>query len=304
MVGARTSCVLFVLAAALTLPLLFGTTYPAFTFLILPIFGLTVAVGFGLGTLETEVRWGIPLLIGVGAAVGVFSVLTGVLNGLSDEPYSTPAYATLGWSLYSRPVVFSYVQYGKTYLENSHDVYLPLLTFVQVPGLDYRWVSLTAWAGGLYCLRHKPIALAGFATPWIPVLAANGQNDFVPLFALSLALFVPLGRYRWLAEAFALVLKQPANVLLVAYHLVRREYWHALAAIAITVAILAPFLYLDAGGVWCHVLVGDPGGSCVGHPWTFFVFKRNYWLYPSWAAVAFYAPIRRFLERVLLRRTS
>jgi hypothetical protein len=298
----RVQAVLLLLAGVATILLLVGTTFAGFTFLIVPIFVLTVLVGWGLARVARDVPWAVPLLIAIGGTVAVVSVLTGVLNGFSDEPYSTPAYASLGWSLYSRPVMFTYVQYGRIGFENSYDVYLPLLTFIQVPGLDYRWVSLAAWAGSLYLLRKHPLALAGFATPWIPLLAANGQNDFVPLFALTLWLVVPVGGYGWAAEAFALALKQLANVVVVVYHLFRREYLRALAAVAITAAILLPFVYLDAGGVWCHAIVGDPGAGCVGRPWTFFVFKRNYWLYPSWAAVVFFAPIRAFLSRRVPRR--
>lgn len=297
----RTEAALLITAGLATVPLLVGTTVPGFTFLIVPIFVLTLVVGRGLGRIAGEVAWAVPLLIAVGGVIAAISVLTGFLNGFSDEPYSTPAYASLGWSLYSHPVTFTYVQYGTTHLENSYDVYLPLLTFVQLPGVDYRWVSVVAWGGTLYLLRRHPIAVAGFAASWIPLLAANGQNDFVPLFAVTLALVVPLGRYGWAAEAFALALKQLANVLVVGYHLARHEYLRAVLAVVITAAILAPFLYLDPGGVWCHVIIGDPGQGCVGHPWTFFVFKRNYWLYPAWVATVFYVPARDSLRRLLGR---
>jgi hypothetical protein len=290
--GPRRTSALVLVAGLATIPLLVGTTFPGFQFLILPIFGLTVLVGYGAREVHRDVPWAIPTLIALGVAIAVFSVLTGVLNGLSDEPYSTPAYASLGWSMYTRNVAFSYVQYGSVHFEDSYDVYLPLLTFVQVPGLDYRWVSLTAWAGSLYLLRKNPLGQAGFATPWIPLLAANGQNDFVPLFAVTLALVVPLGRYHWAAEAFSLALKQLANVVVVAFHLARREYLRALAAVAITAAILAPFLYLDSGAVWCHVVVANPSTTCTSHDLSFVVFKRNYWLYPSWVAVVFFDPIR------------
>jgi hypothetical protein len=295
----RTESVLYLLAAFATVGLLVGTTFAGFTFLIVPIFLLTVFVARGLGRLDSEVPWAVPALLALGGALAVVSVVTGFLNGFSDEPYGTPAYAALGWGLYSHPVAFSYVQYGKTYFENSYDVYLPLLAFVQIPGVDYRWVSLIAWAGTLYLLRNRSVALAGLAVPWIPLLAANGQNDFVPLFGLTLALAVPLGRFQWPAEVFALALKQLANVVVFAYHVVRREYLRAAAAVAITVLILAPFLWLDAGGVYCHVILGDPGTGCVGHPWTWFVFKRNYWLYPSWIAVVFYGPLRDRIYHLL-----
>jgi hypothetical protein len=309
---ARAEAVVILLGSLATLPLLVGTTFVGWTFLIVPIFALTLAVGWGASRVAGGVRWLVPALIALGAGIAVVSVLTGVLNGLSDEPYSTPAYASLGWSLYSRPVAFSYVQYGTVHFENSYDVYLPLLTFVQIPGLDYRWVALAGWAGSVVLLRKDRLATAGFSTAWIPVLAANGQNDFVPLFALSLALVAPLGRYRWAAEVFALALKQLANVVLVAYHLAKRQYWQAAGAVAITAAILAPFVYLDPSGVWCHVIVGDPGTTCAARPWTFFVFKRNYWLYPSWVGVVFFRPLAdrarrlgaRLGVRLGARRTS
>ena len=304
----RTEALLYVLGAFATIGLLFLTTFNGLAFLIVVILILTVVTARGIGRIADQVSWAIPALLAVGAALAVGSVVTGFLNGFSDEPYGTPAYAALGWGLYSHPVAFSYVQYGKTYFENSYDVYLPLLAFVQIPGVDYRWVSLLAWAGMIYFVRTRPIALAGLAVPWIPLLAANGQNDFVPLFALTLALTVPLGRYGWPAEVFALALKQLANVVVFLYHLARREYLRALLAAVITVAILTPFLYLDANGVYCHVLIGDPGSGCVGHPWTFFVFKRNYWLYPTWVLVVFYEPLRlaatRALRRVAPQRRS
>lgn len=297
----RGEAVLYLLAAFATVALLFFTTFNGFTFLIVLILILTVVAARGLGRILDEVRWALPALLALGAALAIVSIVTGFLNGFSDEPYGTPAYASLGWALYSHPVAFYYVQYGKTYFENSYDVYLPLLAFIQIPGLDYRWVSLMAWAGMIYFVRNRPIALVGLAVPWIPLLAANGQNDFVPLFALTLALVVPLGRYRWPAEAFALALKQLANIVVFLYHLARREYFRAALAVLITLAILAPFLYLDANGVYCHVILGDPGAGCVGHPWTFFVFKRNYWLYPTWVLVVFYEPIHRLAIRGLHR---
>jgi hypothetical protein len=292
-----------VLAAVATVPLLVGTTFPGFQFLILPVFALTIVVGVSAERIHRQFPMLVPILAAIGVGVAVFSILTGVLNGFSDEPYSTPAYASLGWSLYSKNVAFSYLQYGKIGFENSYDVYLPLLTFVQVPGIDYRWVSLAAWAGTLVLLRKHPLGQAGYAATWIPLLAANGQNDFVPLFAVTLALVVPLGRAHWAAEAFSLALKQLANVVVFFYHLARREYLQAAAAVAITAAILSPFLLLDAGGVYCHVLLGNSGTSCTSNPWTFFVFKRNYWLYPSWVAVVFYGPIRVTLGRAAERLT-
>jgi hypothetical protein len=297
--GPRGAALLVLIASAATIGLLVGTTVPGFTFLILPIVALTVGVGWGVRRASEELRWVLPALIALGAAVSVFSIVTGVLNGLSDEPYSTPAYASLGWQLYTRPLELTYVQYGATHSLVSYYVYLPLLAFLQVPGLDYRWVSLAAWAGGMYLLRRDPFAAGGFATAWIPLLAANGQNDFVPLLALTLTVSLPHARLRWGAEVLALALKQPANIFVFVYHCARKEYLRAVAAIAITFAILAPFLWINAGAVYCHAIIGAAGNTCAGQSWTFFVFKRNYWLYPSWALVVFHRPIGRWFDRVV-----
>ena len=147
-------------------------------------------------------------------------------------------------------------------------------------------------------LRHDPLAAGGFATPWIPLLAANGQNDFVPLLALTVALAVPLSRGgTWAAEVVALALKQLANIVVVGYHIARWDTSARSRAVAVTFAILVPFLWIDAGAVYCHVIVGHPGTTCVGHSWTFFVFKRNYWLYPTWVALVFHRPLRRAVDR-------
>lgn len=294
--GPRGTAALVILAALTTVGLLLGTTFDGFAFLIVAIFALSVGVGAGVRTAGPDVRWLLPGLVVLGATIAVASLLTGVLNGLSDEPYTTPAYASLGWGLYTHPVVLTYLQYGTSHVDYSYDVYLPLLAFIQVPGLDYRWISLAAWAAGLYLLRRDPFAAGGFATPWIPLLAANGQNDFVPLLAVTVALVVQLPRTgRWFAEVVALALKQTANVVVFGYHLARREYLRAAASVAVTLAILLPFLWIDAGAVYCHVLVGSSVDTCVGRPWTFFVFKRNYWLYPTWVAVVFHQPLGRAL---------
>jgi hypothetical protein len=284
-----------------TVPLLVGTTVPGFAFLILAIVGLTACLAYGFRHLEPLPTWAIPALVGLGVALATVSILTGRLNGLSDEPYSTPAYASLGWSLYTEPIHLNYVQYGVPHLEESYYVYLPLLTWIQVPGLDYRWVAVAAWAGTAYRLRRDPFASGGWATPWIPLLAANGQNDFVPLLALTLALAVPPGRWGGLAEIVALGLKQFANVIVVGYHLARREYKHAALAVAVTVAFLAPFLWLDPGAVYCHAILGDPTSGCAPHSAGFFLFKRNYWLYPTWVGLVFSVPLARW-ARATVRR--
>lgn len=289
------------LGGAASLVLLVATTFPLLTWVILPLVLLTGLLARTFARVASRAPRALALYASVVLAAAIGSIVTGALNGLSDEPYSTPAYASLGLSMYTHPVSFDYVQYGVTYHEFSYDVYLPLLTFVQVPFLDYRWVALAAWAGTVYLLRRDAFAAGGLATPWIAVLAANGQNDFVPLLALTGA--IALGRYRgrWFVELVALGLKQFANVLVFLYHLARREYRAAALSLVATLALLAPFLWVDPGAVYCHVVVGDPTSACAGHSWSFFVFKRNYWLYPTWALLVFHPTVARWV-RSLPRR--
>lgn len=288
-------------ASAVSVLLIVLSTVPDWSWVILGIVGLTVATGATiprLGRRAERLAW---TLFAAGAVFAVVSVVTGWLNGLSDEPYTTPAYAGLGLAMYTHPISIAYVQYGVAHAESSYDVYLPLLTYAQVPGLDYRWVSLAAWAGMVYWRRHNARDVAMLSVGWIPLLAANGQNDFVPLFALTVALSgrAP-GRWRW-TELPALGLKQLANVLVFAYHLARREYAMAAASVAITVAVLVPFLILDPTSVYCHVLLADPGSTCTPRGTGFFLFKRNYWLYPTWAIAVFYTPLALGLRRLFGR---
>ena len=281
------------LAASLgTVPVLIGTTVPGAAGLIVVAVAVSALLGRAYHDLADQVRWAIPMLLITSATLAAVSIVTGALNGLSDEPYSTPAYAHLGWSMYRTPVSFSYTQYGVPHFESSYNVYLPLLTFVQVPGVDYRWLALGGWGVTLVLLRRRPSALAGFGVPWVALLAANGQNDFVALAAVSAALIARPRTGGLAVEAVSLALKQLANVLVFFYHLLRGEYLRAAASVAITALVLLPFLWLDPSSVYCHVLVGDPGTTCQPHSWTFFVFKRNYWLYPLWAWLAFEGPLR------------
>ena len=291
------------LLSAFTVPLLVLTTVPGWAWVVLLMVALSTVSGLlasRAGASETQLT---RVLFVAGLALAAFSALTGVLNGLSDEPYTTPAYASLGLGLYTHPIAISYVQFGVVHTETSYDVYLPLLAFAQVPGLDYRWVSLTAWAAMVVWLRGDPRATVSLSMAWVPLLAANGQNDFVPLLALTIALAgAPKGRGRWV-EVVALGLKQLANVVVFAYHLVRREYLLALASVAVTVAILAPFVWIDPGAVYCHVLLADPSSSCSPRGPGFFAFKRNYWLYPTWVLAVFYRPLSAWVRRAAQRFT-
>ncbi|MCI4345639.1 MAG: hypothetical protein L3K07_02635 [Thermoplasmata archaeon] len=293
--------VLLLLAAFGTVPLLLGTVFWWGTLAILPTVAVTFLLAGWISRRATIAPWLVHALFGGALALGVVSIATGFLNGLSDEAYATPAFAHAGLALYTRPVSFDYSSYGVAHHEFTYYVYLPLLTYAQVPGLDYRWISLAAWVGSVLWVARDPYASVVIGMPWIALLAANGQNDFVPLFALSLALAPRAWKGAYAAEVIALGLKQLANVIVVFYHLLRREWSRALLAVVVSVAFLLPFLLVDAGAVYCHVALANPDQGCTSASASFLLLKRNYWLYPTWVVAVFHAPIVDRLRRLRTR---
>jgi hypothetical protein len=293
-----TSGILLLLAAFGTVPLLLATVFWWGTLAILPTVGITFLLARGISERAAQQRWILPVLLSGALALGVLSIVTGFWNGLSDEPYATPAFVHAGLSLYTRPVSFNYTQYGTLHHEFTYYVYLPLLTYAQVPGLDYRWVSLAAWGAALAWIGRDRFAAAAFGMPWIALLAANGQNDFVPLLALSVALVPRLPRGAILAEVLALGVKQLANVVVFFYHLLRKEWTRAILAIVVTALFLAPYLFTNAGAVFCRVALANPSGGCSTASASFILLKRNYWLYPTWVLAVFHGPLRSLFGRV------
>ncbi|MGI0156599.1 MAG: hypothetical protein ACREDE_10785, partial [Thermoplasmata archaeon] len=253
----------------------------------------------GLGTFALAYRWRLhretsflAVWVGVGLVLAVVSIVTGRWNGLTDEPYGTPAFAGLWPNLYGSPLHLVYHQYGSgPYDLVSYYVYLPLLAFVQVPSLDYRWVALGAWALAVWFVRRSGAAVTLLAAPWVALLAASGFNDFVPLAALSAAFAGLAGWRSRVAEVVSLALKQFANVIVVAYHLWRREWREALLAGAITALILAPFAYWSPSGVWCHAVLLTTGPGCSGSSGfssaVSLVGHLNYLLWPTWLLAVF-----------------
>jgi hypothetical protein len=236
--------------------------------------------------------------VATSVVLAVVSTTTGFYNGLTDEPYATPAFVAHWWpGLYSTPIQITYSQYGTgpIHLSASY-VYLPLLPWIQIPGLDYRWVAIAAWALTLYLLRRNGAAVVAWGSLYVALLAANGFNDFVPVAVLTLAFVALPGWKGKVAEVVGLGLKQFANVFVVAYHLYHRRWGAAALAAGVTLAILVPFLIVDPLAVWCGVvLVGQSScssfGESLAHPTmsgTQPVYGHlNYYLWPLWVLVTF-----------------
>jgi hypothetical protein len=240
----------------------------------------------------------LPFLAIVSITLGVVSFLTGAANGLTDEAYTTPLYVSLllrGHNLYALPLVVTYTQYGVRVTVSTYYAYLPLLTFLQLPFLDYKLFSAFCWLGIVWLVRKDVHSATALAQPFVAVLAFNGFNDFAPLLLLTLA-FVGWGgrRWRW-SELVALGTKQFASVFVFAYHLLRRDWWNAFAAAAVTAAFLLPFLVWDWNATVCQaVLYGLPAGCPgMGH---ILLFHIDYGLWPLWVVAIFYAPLLTYLR--------
>jgi hypothetical protein len=235
--------------------------------------------------------WFLRTWVAASLALALLSATTGYLNGVTDEPYGTPGFVRIFPNLYGPPLHLNYVQYGTPSSLTSSYIYLPLLTFVQVPGLDYRWVTIAAWLATVFLVRAQRATATLLGSAFVGLLAAEGFNDFVPLLGLTLT-FVTLSGWRSrVAEVVSLGLKQFANVIVVLYFAWHRRWWEVLFAIGVTAAFLLPFAFLDPGGTFCHAILLDPSPSCSGSGSASFLaggaYHLNYYLWPLWVLAVF-----------------
>jgi len=254
-------------------------------------------------------------LLGAGVVFSIGSILTGAGNGLTDEPFTTPRYVSLLFAHqdpYVVPLVFNYVQYGQTFHSQSIYLYGPLLMFLQVPGLDYKWFALGAWIVLVLVVRQRFDVAVMLAQPYVAIMAASGYNDIVVLVFMTLAFVGYEGRRQRWAEWLSLGMKQFANLFVLAYYLLRRDWRNTLVTAAVSAAFLLPFLYWSGPVIFCPAVVADRIPSCSGGGAPSYLL--NYSLWVVWAVAIFYpsfvgilrhrssaAPWDRLLDRTGLR---
>jgi hypothetical protein len=244
-------------------------------------------------------RLGVPrearfvrFLLVAGLIFGVISILTGAGNGLTDEPYTTPRFVTLLWAHqdpYVVPLVFNYVQYGQTIHSYSIYPYLPLLMFLQVPGLDYKWFALGCWVGMVLLVRKRFDAGVLLAQPYVVVMAASGYNDFPVLLLLTLAFVGVEGRRQRWPQLLALGAKQFANAIVLVYYAVRRDWKNFLVTVGVSAAFILPFVVWSGPTVLCPAVLADRLSSCPAGGEAQFLL--NYALWPVWVLAVFYLPV-------------
>jgi hypothetical protein len=236
----------------------------------------------------------IRFLLVAGLAFGIVSVLTGWGNGLTDEPFTTPRFITLlqaHQDPYVVPLVFNYVQYGQTVHSYSIYPYLPLLMFLQIPGLDYKWFTLGCWVAMVLLVRKRFDAGSYLAQPYVVVMAASGYNDFPVLLLLTVAFVGFWGRRQRWAQLLALGAKQFANVIVVLYYLVRRDWKNVLVTLGVTVAFILPFVIWSGPVVLCPTVFADRLSSCPNGGTAEYLL--NYALWPVWVLAIFYGAMVR-----------
>lgn len=175
-----------------------------------------------------------------------------------------------------------------TYSWSTAYPYLPTLAVLQVPGLDYRWTALLAYAALLMALRDRVRAFWVFANPAVAWFAASGFNDFVPLAILAWAAKKRWGALEWIACGA----KQFVLPLVAVDAALRREPRRLLTAAAATVLVTLPFVAFDAAAFWTAAIGQHvPKAQVVFLHW-------NYALYPLFY-FAVMRPARREEPRLL-----
>jgi hypothetical protein len=283
-----------------------------------PVFRSTGTITIGLFALAFPVvvrRLGVPregrfvpFLLGVGIVFGVISIFTGWGNGLTDEPFTTPRFVSLIWAHqdpYTVPLVFNYVQYGQTIHSYSIYPYLPLLMFLQVPGLDYKWFALACWVGMVFLVRKRFDAGVFLAQPYVAVMAASGYNDFPVLLLLTVGFVGLWGRRQRWAELLSLGAKQFANVIVLAYYAVRRDWKNVVVTLGVSAAFILPFVVWSGPVVLCPAVLADRLSSCPSGGTAEYLL--NYALWPVWVLAIFYPVMvhgtRSSLEKGRLSRS-
>lgn len=241
-------------------------------------------------------------------AIALISVGTGWGNGLTDEPYVMPYFLprTLGLGLnpYSTPVTITYNQYGTIFqLGPVTYIYLPVLLFFQPfveGGTGYKVFCIVTWAAAVYLVRKDAFAVVAIGQPYMGLLAASGFNDFPVLFLLTLAFVGVAGKRQKWAEYLALGAKQFANVLVVIYYAIKRDWRNLGIALAVSLAWVLPFLVWDPGAFLCNAVTFSPSG-CSGTNAGTVLFHLNYWAWPVWSLAIFFVPLRAYYRRYLGR---
>jgi hypothetical protein len=261
------------------------------------------------------------VLFVVSGVIGVVSIVTGIGNNATDEPFTMGPYlgALLhGHDPYTTAVTVSYTArtlnlWSESVTAQFHYVYLPLLLFFQVPGTGatgYKALCLACWVGIVYVVRRDEVASLCLVSPVVALVAANGFTDLPVLLLVTVSVRGTKGVGGKAAEYATYAMKQFANAFWLVYYIVKRDAVRATLVVVLTVVFAAPFiLWHPTTGIWCEALTFSlsPGCSAAANSsrqLSDLYSHWNYYLWVLWVYALFCAPIHRYARRAwgLLRR--
>ena len=287
------------------------------------------SVIWGVATLASvalvgAVRWSgedwrkeLRIVFVASAVLGVISIVTGIGNNATDEPFAMPGY--LGGLLQGRDPYYSVVTvsytartlnfWSSTVHLSTYYSYLPLALFFQVPGTGatgYRAVCLASWAACVYVVRRDEFAALCLVSPSVALLSANGFSDLPVLFLLTLSLRGTSGTSAKVVEYATYAMKQFANIFWLVYYIVRRDALRTVLVVVVTLAFAAPFILWHPTGIWCEALTFSASPGCSSAPnqsrhWSDLYSHWNYYLWPLWAYALYHTEIDRILRRAWAR---
>jgi hypothetical protein len=239
--------------------------------------------------------------------VATVSIVTGWGNGMTDEPYAMPIFIQPilhGQNPYTTPIYLTYNQYGTIYhIGPTTYIYLPLLMFLQPfygGGTGYKVFAVATWAAIIYLVRKDAFAVVAIGQPYMALLAASGFNDFPVLLLLTVAFVGINGKRQQWAKYIALGCKQFANVLVVGYYAIQRDWRNLTIAVAVSLAWVLPFLLWNPSAFICDAVLLSPSG-CAGASGSGVLLHLNYWAWPVWVLAVFFLPLRQYYHRILTR---
>ncbi len=284
---------------------------------------LAVSTYFTVRRAQRDPRPFLRELVLVGLVLAAISIFTGIGNGATDEGYTTPLYGNMMVHLvnpYWIQLTVPYtVHYGPFFsyrvVSTSFDTYLPLISFLQIPGagiVGYELLGVAAWVGMVYLVRKDEFASLTLASPVVALLASNGFNDLPVLFLMTLSLRGWSGPKAKIIEYLTYGMKQFANAFWLVVYLAQRRWASALLVIGISVVWVLPFLLWpgEGGGVYCQALTLGWGPGCAGirsgvRGVTDLWVHWNYYLWPVWIYALFRSGIDRWIaaaRRAFARR--
>ena len=246
----------------------------------------------------------------ISLVLAVLGVFAGYGSLATDEGRTTIAYGQEIVQLinpYSTQLTLPYQVHVFDFWQNSvtsvsYDTYLPLISFLQIPGtgfVGYSLLCIALWAGMVYLVRDDAFASLTLASPIVALVAANGFNDMPVLFLMTLSLRGWSGTRAKVVEYLSYGMKQFANAFWVVFYLLQRQWLRAAVVVAVTLVIVSPFLVWDASAFYCRALTlgvgpGCPAGSARGLSdlWDHW----NYYLWPLWVYALFRDGIHRRLS--------